>query len=528
MVGTLVRLQLKLLSRGFRQTTARTITTIIMVLYVGGLTAALAVSLAALRTHPSILGPVSVLGFGLLTLLWPVFGIFVSGGNGLADAGRFALFPLTARQLLPGLLVAGLFGIGSLATIVLVVALVYAWTTGVLTALLAVLGGALGLLMCVLATKCVTSAFSVALQRRRFKEFAAMLMMLSVLGLAYGFQALTIKLAGQLDVRERLVEFASVVAWTPFGWAWSLPWDAQAGRWLIILAKVTLCAVLIWLLARGWERFLARDLTSPLEIGGDAQRVTGHTIFDGILGAGASGAIARRGLRYWRRDSRRLMQVVIVLIMPLLMMIPLLLSPEGMPKVAYAYLPILCGLMAGSAIAWDISYDDSAVWMEIAAGISGRDDRWGRVLAFGAIFLPFFLVVLIALTILSGRPDLMPGVLGASACGLGAGLGIGSWVGAVWQTAMPPASGNMFRTSSGGGFETFIGSLITVFVPGLVTAPALVGAILAYWTPWIGWVTLVGGAGLGALILWLGVVRGGRRLDATWPEVLAKVTWKGN
>ena len=528
MVGTLFRLQLKLFTRSMKGSTARLVSTIIIALYVGGLVAAATFALVLLRDAPDILGPLSVIAFGGLSFVWPIGSVMISSGNALADAGRFALFPVTAKRLVPGLLVAGLVGIGSVAMIVLGIGLIVGWSTDILATLFAVVGVVLGLLICLLMGRSLTAALSVALQRRRVKEATALAMLLGIFGLLFGMQWVTSRLEADTNqLVEQMWSLAGIVGWTPFGWAWSLPLHAFWREWTLLGIKLVLSVALIAVLWAVWAKFLDRDLTSPLEVGGDGQRVKQGGLLDRWFPNTPAGAIARRSVRYWRRDTRRFMQLVAVGVMPLFMMVPIWLNSGDVPSEVLVFVPIISALMVGSAIAWDISYDGSSIWMQISAGVTGKDDRLGRSLAFLAIFGPYFLVILAAFSIWSGEWGLLPGVLGACIAGVGTGIGVGSWVGSVWQTAMPTASGNIFKTSSGGGFETLLGSMLTLIVPLTLTGLVTAGAAAALWFPWATWVALAVGIAIGAGMFWAGIVLGGRTLDRKWPEVLKKVTWEG-
>ena len=530
MVATLVRLQLKLISRGLRGSTARRVTTVIMALYLGSMVVALDMAMFFMRGMADLIIPGTILGFAFLMVAWPIASLLISGGGALSDAGRFALFPVTSRQLIPGMLVAGLFGMGAVATIGLLLGYLVAWSFQLLPFLAALVAAILGLFTCILLARTVTAAFSTALQRRRYRETAAIVMFLGILGVSYGIQILSRLMSEGLEngAQFEIAGITSIVGWTPFGWAWSIPAHIYLGEWLLAGAKLVLSLAFILVLARAWAVFLDRDLTSPLEVGGDAQRVKRLNPLDGLLPDTPAGAIARRSLRYWRRDSRRFMQLIAVFIMPLLLFMPLWFGGEGMPAQFVVYTPLFAALMAGSAVAWDISYDGSSLWMQISAGISGRDDRLGRAMAFALIMVPYFFLTWLGVFFWTGLWVLAPGILGAGLVGIGSGIGLGSWVGSVWQTAFPPASGNMFRTSSGGGFETFIGSMITLFVPMILTGAFGAGAALSLLYPWTGWVVLLLGAAVGGLVAWWGIVTGGKKLDQRWPEVLKAVTWQGD
>lgn len=530
MVATLVNLQLKLISRGLRGSTARRVTTVIMGLYLGSMVVVLDATMFFLRDAPDLVVPSTILGFSALMIAWPIASLLISGGGALSDAGRFALFPVTARQLIPGMLVAGLFGMGAVATIGLLLGYLLAWSFQVVPFLAALIAAVIGMFTCLLLARTITAAFSSALQRRRYRESAALVMFLGILGLSYGIQVFAGLLTNSLENGAvfEVSGITNIVGWTPFGWVWSFPAHVYQGEWLLAVAKLVLALLFALVLARAWAIFLDRDLTSPLEVGGDSQRVKKKSPLDGILPATPAGAIARRSLRYWRRDSRRFMQLLAVFIMPLLVFLPLLLGGEEVPKQFIAFTPLFAALMAGSAVAWDISYDGSSLWMQISAGVTGRDDRMGRAIAFALLMVPYFLIMWLLVIIWSGYWVLAPGILGAGIVGIGSGIGLGSWVGSIWQTSFPPATGNMFRTSSGGGFETFIGSMITLFVPTILTGLFGAGAALALLYPWTGWLVLVLGVTVGALVGWWGISTGGRRLDERWPEVLNAVTWQGD
>ncbi|MDR0435486.1 MAG: ABC transporter permease, partial [Propionibacteriaceae bacterium] len=73
----------------------------------------------------------------------------------------------------------------------------------------------------------------------------------------------------------------------------------------------------------------------------------------------------------------------------------------------------------------------------------------------------------------------------------------------------------------------FLGALVGLLTPLLTVIPTGVFVVLSFWHSWACWAAFVIGVGTGVLLLRLGIAIGGRRLDATWPEVLDRVTWKG-
>jgi len=192
------------------------------------------------------------------------------------------------------------------------------------------------------------------------------------------------------------------------------------------------------------------------------------------------------------------------------------------------FAPALVGWMVAIYVGWDISYDGSALAGQIVAGVSGRDDRWGRALASLFIYVPIQVVLIIAFTIYTRQWQIVPAVLGVAAVLMLSGIGIGSWMGSLWQVPQPPPGSSLVGRNGTGGAAGFLASMVGMFLPIVVALPVVVVVVLTFAVNLLfGWVALLLGCVIGGLVLWWGIRSGGRRLDRTWPEVLAKVTWKG-
>jgi ABC-2 type transport system permease protein len=187
-------------------------------------------------------------------------------------------------------------------------------------------------------------------------------------------------------------------------------------------------------------------------------------------------------------------------------------------------LPLLGAIVLMSVGQLDTAYDSSALAAHVLTGVSGTADRAGRALGLIVLFGPLLTVTAVVTTAISGRWELLPASLGATlgtaALVIGAGSAISPWM--PGQTPAPEAS--PFGTGSSGGAQALLGALLMLLVILTAGAPAIGTAIAAAWFPWLGWVSLAIGLGLGALAIWLGVRLGGRALDRRWPEVLAAVT----
>lgn len=531
MVGTLVRLKLTLLRRSLQGQTAKIIGLVVIGLYALGALVWLSVALLGLRGAPVALhGGATTAGFAALTLGWPLGTLLVSGSDQTLDPGRFALFPVRARQLMPGLLVSGLVGIGGIFTVLLALVQAVSWSTAAVPLALAVVAAILGCATCILLARTAAATFSSALSTRRYRDGAALLLGLLALGSGVGIQ-LVMRWLGNIDQLERrAARLASVASWTPFGWAWALPWDAATGRWGQLAAHAALAVALVAVLWLLWERSLSRALTSPLESGGAGGRAKAHSVVDRLVPSGPVGAIASRSLRYWRRDPRHLVLAASVLLMPVLMLAPSLIGGSAENSLASGrgilFPPIFSMLLMGSlAVAQEISYDGTPLWMHISAGISGRADRLGRLLAAGWILLPVALLIDVVLMAVSGGWALAPELVGGTVGSLLVGAAVGTVTGAYWQVPQPPPGQNAFSRGEGGGAAGILLSFVSMFATGLLALPFIIPLFLTGGRPWLGWLLLFAAPLYGAALLAGSVVWGGRVLDRSWPEVLKQVTY---
>lgn len=146
------------------------------------------------------------------------------------------------------------------------------------------------------------------------------------------------------------------------------------------------------------------------------------------------------------------MQGVAALLVPVLMALAILVNPgdlgdgAGFDPAGDSMLlmyPVLGALLMGSlTVATELSYDGSALWMQMSAGLRGRDDRWGRLVAFFWVFVPASVLVTVGFILLSGQWQLTLHVPLATLGALMVSATVGTVTGAVWQTPQPPPGQN--------------------------------------------------------------------------------------
>lgn len=528
MAALLIRLNLLLIYRLFRSSVANTVGLVVIVLYgAGALLAMVAGALFLREADPHNIGWVTTTILALVAVGWPAVEA-LGGTMDPLNPPRFALLPVRARDLQPGLALATLLSLEGVAVLVLVVAHSLAWSRHPIALLWAAIGGVLGLAMAVVSCRLAVTYWAARMASRRSQD--RLMMAVAVLMLLFVGVALLVNDAftddGSITFSLAGVERAApIVAWTPFGWAWSLPWDAAAGVWWGVAAKTALSLAGLAAAWWAWGRLLDKALTSPFEIGGATSKVdASERGFSRLLPQGPVGAIARRTIKYWARDPRRKMQAILAVMMPVLFTFTVRAWSEDAHSAIQLLAPLAAvALMSFTWVMGELIYDGGAVWHQIAAGVSGRADRWGRLVGLGALVVPYALVLCVGYLAWTGLWRYSALLLVVMTGLLGVIGGVGSWVGAVWTYPVPPPG--LTFNSSRGGLAGLAGFAIGSMVQGVLLLPILIAAFVAYSNP--GW--LLASAlvivGVGAASLWGGVRLGASYLDGQWPETLARVTW---
>ena len=291
MVALLTRLQIKLTLRSYRGDTSRIIALAVVSFFGAGLLMSFLGAAILLRgAEVGQIGSVVTCLFSFVTLLWPVALVLLGSNDPLAPT-RFVLFPVRARELQPGLVVATLFTIGGVATSILTVGYVLAWSARPLTLILGTVCGLAGLAFSVLLARTLTAAISATLASRRFREASFIIVGVLAFLPAFGGQFLGRWFSAgsgtgsPVHVLDRAAVF---LGWSPFGWAWSLPGEVWSGAWAVVAAKSGLFAVTCWVLCR------CGGGCGVVRLG----RVGGR-VRSGWLGGGRPGGGGRRGSR-WR------------------------------------------------------------------------------------------------------------------------------------------------------------------------------------------------------------------------------------
>ncbi|WP_217182861.1 hypothetical protein [Streptomyces sp. AC495_CC817] len=527
MVALLVGLRWRQLGHQLARNPWMIVTLIITGMIALGFLAALAVGLFAMRlAAPDSAVTVMVLTGAVIVIGWWIGSLLVSGDDSLAPE-RFALLPVTAASMLPGLVVAGATTIGGIGTALALLLMLVGWSVNGFALVTALLTIPLALATCVLGARVISGVLARWLAKRRMRD---LVMTIGVLLAACSGLLINLALSAVRHLGDAGAVFAGIadaVAWTPFGTVFGVPAalvDGDLGsaglRLLIALATV----VVLWFAARA---LLAARLVAPIQSSGGG-RVRSGGVIDRMLPASPVGAIAARTLRYFRRDPRQVINVVMMLFLPAILVGVIFMN--GLQDEAVGFdaavtlIPAINALMVGTIMQMAIAYDNDAVAMHILTGVSGTADRLGRLLGFAIIAVPLTVVLCVVSCLLAGRMDLLPGSLGA-ALGLGAvSAGAGAWAGSFLPGRAPAPEANPFGRGSSGGVQSLIAMAVMSPITLILGGPALGLAIAAIWVPALGWASLACGLLLGAATVWGGAVLGGRVLARRWPQVLAEVS----
>ncbi|MET4638251.1 hypothetical protein [Mycetocola sp. 2940] len=517
MVAQLLGLRLRLLANGFRRSVWQLLGIVLGTAAGVALVVLLGSGLIALRFAPDELtrnllvlaGSFVVLGFVLLPL---VFGV-----DDDMDPRRFALVGFSQRRLSVGLLLAALISVPSLVILILSALTVVTWARGPLPLLLAVLSAVLAVATCVLAARVTTALASLLLATRRSRELTGVISTLVLVLLAPAIILLS-SVDWARDGVTVLGDAADVVSWTPFGAVWSVPGDAAMGDVngaLLKLGVATATAALLWL---AWDRLVAHMLVTP-EREPVAKTYGGMGWFDVLPGRPAS-VIAARSITYWARDSRYLVSILIIPLVPFIMILPFLVI--GVPISTLSLLPLpVMAIFLGWSLHNDLAFDSTAIWLHVVSGVRGWADRIGRMVPVLMIGIPLIVIGSMISINFYGDWAALPSMLGVSSALFLGGVGMSSYLSArlPYPAALPGDSPFQQPQSSGtrGGFSQSLGLAGSL----LVAAPA-------FYFAWLGIVedpsqhmySLIAGVGTGVLALVVGVWRGGRAFDRRGPEIM--------
>ena len=570
MVTTLIKLKWRLTLNALTKNVWAIIGTVFGALYgIGALAMVLAgaVGLGLKADADVIMLVLGALG-ALLVAGWAVVPLLITGLDSTLDPRAMAAWAAPSRGLALGLLAAGAVGIPGCITAAVCLIPVLTWLLAgqLAAALLALLCAPAALATCVLLSRIIVTAAGIS-SSRRGRETTAIIAFVAFM-VCTQLPNLIPRLLGDdpTDILQPLGTLARVMGLSPFGWAFAAPGVMATGSVPAALALAIGAWILPVILLPLWQRVVNKAMTSP----GTSHTRTRAYAADGAgsdvqhrglpdvlpwarrlsaaLPAPAA-AVAARSLRYWRTDPRYLVQFVSVLILPVVLVLgPALNSSRfvvyvngqrvetsfalGHAPTALLFMAPALAVFMGWALHDDLGMDSTALWSHLSAGISGAHDRLGRVVGAAVWQAPVMLVFDVFMVVWTGRWEALPAVTGACLALYGSALAWSCLASVLlpYETLAPGDSPMRSRTS-GTAFLAALIQMAAILLLLAVCSPVLGVAVygVVQGAPVWGWVALVAGVVWCGLLLWGGVVFGGRVLDRRGPQVLATIrTWPGH
>ncbi|MFD1931613.1 MULTISPECIES: hypothetical protein [Nonomuraea] len=516
MVGLFVALKIRLIAGGLRGDTQRILG------FVFSLLAALVVAaggfllLTLLRlASPQVAADVGMIAFTGLLVCWATVPLLAFGLDDTLDPARLALFPLRTGQLATGMFAASVTGVWPIVSLVVTAGALVGLARGAGGFLLGVVAVILQFALCIVTSRLITTALSGLLRSRRGRDLLAVAVIVVVLMAQLPNLIVNRGLSG--DPLAMLHSLASVLRWTPPGWAAHAISDGGATGALELAALAVLVLLLGWL----WIRALGRALvtTDASTQAASVRRSSG--VLDRFLPDGQVAAVVSKELKYARRDPRG--RVGWFASIAVTCVLAFSINGDGSAGGAGAAIGPACvgALLIGMQQCNSFGIDGRSLWMNAVVYGDSRDlrgDLAGRHLAVAIIAVP----LLVALGVIGGvfagsMAWAVPAVLTAWGV-LGIGLGVGAVTSVLVPYTVPDRLNAFTGAAPGQGGVAFVASFGAMIVTALLALPVALPVLLG-----VGWMSAV------ALPYGFALAWAGRRLAGMWgyprmPELLAAVS----
>ena len=350
----------------------------------------------------NILGPggivniVVVLVGATMTIFIGFIQLMMLGEGSTMNPRKFALYGIADRNLQFGLLLSGLSGIPSLTG----VASLMLWTLayrhmGPAVIISSLLAAVLAVITMMSISKLVIALSTTLVTSKRGK------------GAFYIFIVLTFVIICQLPNilvnsgiafslnTETWGAATAIAAWTPFGAAFQLPFDALTGAWAVLIARIAILAV-TWIVCFAVCTWCLRHERLTIGANSPSETAKGIGAFAWMPDS-ASGAVSARLITYLKRDPRQAMTFA----MPVLFLIIFAFQAHGISAVVWQSL-IWCGWFMSVVESNGLAYDGRGFTMEVIAGVRGRTDRIGRVRVYVGIMVVYMVLLYLAGIVLVG------------------------------------------------------------------------------------------------------------------------------
>ncbi|RLP70089.1 hypothetical protein D9V30_05340 [Mycetocola reblochoni] len=463
-----------------------------------------------------------IVAVGSFVVLGAAVVPFLNAADDDLDPRRFAPYGLRGLPLAVGLALAGTWSVPTFLGLALTAVMVIVWAPLGPALAAAIVGGLLGTITLTLVNRIAVAVASRLLPPRSGRSLVIPLAVIGVLLVGPALLLLAGIQRGTGDAGA-FGGIAQVVAWTPFGAAWSLPGDTAQGMIVSLVGQLLLQLVTLLVLWGVWALVVIR---STVDIRRDAPGRTGSGLgwFDVLPGNGF-GAVAARSLIYWTTDRRYWVPIVAIPLIPLLMVPPLAVAGVPLNVVALIPLPFIVTLI-GWQVHNDLALDSSALWLHVSSGVSSAADRWGRhvpVILLGAVVVGAGSALT---TFLYGDWSVIPAVVGVSSGLFLIAVGVGSVASVRYPYPAVQPGDSPFQQPQDAGSNAVTSQAVSLLGTLLLGAPAVVLAIIGLTgggESWY-WLSFLVGLGGGLVVLLVGTSAAVFSLARRGPELMTFAT----
>jgi ABC-2 type transport system permease protein len=472
-------------------------------------------------------GPVTaMLVAGVLVVGWAVVPILGFGSDETLDPSRLQLLPLRRRDLMLGLLAASCFGIGPIATLIVLSGAVVGFAPLGFAAVVVALSAIVQLAVCVALARALVTAMSGWLRSRKGRDLRILIVPLLVLAP----QLLRFVNLPRHTTLGTLRPLTSAAGWVPALFPMRALVAASHGRLAVAMVELAGGAATVALLCWWWAQSLDRiatipdapaarpvDLTSgPTTAAATAAAspaatasptaaasatTTGATsptaattaaavsagrpaTRDPLFGAALAwlprtrtGAVAAREFRVNWRDPRRRVQIISTVVFPIFVIVSFLSRGIGhQPGLAYAAL-LAIGL-GGPRVNNQLGMDGPAWWVHEANGSDWRSDLTGKNIGVSLTSLPIAIVLATVLAAVSGGWSQLPAVVTLAVALEEVELAIGNVMSVRAPFGVPESKSNAFASNTGQGCIAGLLMLLSLAVAGLLCAPGIIAVVV--------------------------------------------------